>query len=227
MNEDKVNEDIKKNSSSNGTRDHLLKVGADYFAEFGYEGASIRMIAKAAGVNSATIHFHFNTKEEFFYAVLVKMADYVFNFAYHPIWTKIEKIRKHGDISSEMAWKLIEEYIDIELATVWDTHYPQLIYLLVFEQMVCPCGKTPLADMLFQKCEGILKELLMDYWQSRDEEFASVISRTVNGAIVTHGEHPYAIRSILHLSRNEKLSEQVRVQIRNFVLAGIKNIKRY
>ncbi|MCK1823005.1 TetR family transcriptional regulator, partial [Streptomyces sp. XM83C] len=48
------------------TRDRILAAARTVFSERGYEKASVRAIAKAAGVDSALVHHYFGTKEQVF-----------------------------------------------------------------------------------------------------------------------------------------------------------------
>lgn len=49
-------------------RERILDVAREEFAERGYDKASVRGIAKAAGVDSALVHHYFGTKEQVFAA---------------------------------------------------------------------------------------------------------------------------------------------------------------
>lgn len=49
-----------------GTRDAILDAARDFFAEHGYEGASMRAIAARAGVDSRLIRYFFGSKEKLF-----------------------------------------------------------------------------------------------------------------------------------------------------------------
>lgn len=55
------------------TADRILAVGREVFALQGYEGATTRQIAAAAGVNVATLAYHFGGKEGLYRAVLDRM----------------------------------------------------------------------------------------------------------------------------------------------------------
>jgi AcrR family transcriptional regulator len=48
------------------TREAILAAARDAFAERGYDGASIRLIAGAAGVDPALVHHYFGTKDQLF-----------------------------------------------------------------------------------------------------------------------------------------------------------------
>jgi AcrR family transcriptional regulator len=52
------------------TRDRILGSARAEFAERGYEKASIRAIARGAGVDSALVHHYFGTKEQVFAAAV-------------------------------------------------------------------------------------------------------------------------------------------------------------
>lgn len=53
-----------------GTRDAILDAARDLFAERGYDGASIRAIATAAGVDPALIRHFFGDKDALFAAIV-------------------------------------------------------------------------------------------------------------------------------------------------------------
>ncbi|SCK58401.1 TetR family transcriptional regulator [Streptomyces sp. WMMB 322] len=52
------------------TRDRILGAARTEFAERGYDKASIRAIARRAGVDSALVHHYFGTKEQVFTAAV-------------------------------------------------------------------------------------------------------------------------------------------------------------
>ncbi|WP_330174328.1 TetR family transcriptional regulator [Streptomyces sp. NBC_01498] len=53
-----------------GTRERILTAARKEFADRGYDKASVRGIAKAAGVDPALVHHYFGTKEEVFGAAI-------------------------------------------------------------------------------------------------------------------------------------------------------------
>ncbi|MEV0257923.1 TetR family transcriptional regulator [Streptomyces sp. NPDC050732] len=52
------------------TRDQILRAAREEFSARGYEKASVRGIAKAAGVDPALVHHYFGTKEQVFEAAV-------------------------------------------------------------------------------------------------------------------------------------------------------------
>ena len=47
-----------------GTREKILTVAAEMFSKRGYDRVTTRELAKAIGINSASIYYHFSSKEE-------------------------------------------------------------------------------------------------------------------------------------------------------------------
>jgi AcrR family transcriptional regulator len=56
------------------TRREILRAAAGAFAESGYVGATTRTVAARAGVNVATLHYHFGSKEGLYRAVLAHVS---------------------------------------------------------------------------------------------------------------------------------------------------------
>ena len=51
------------------TRDALIAAGAELFADRGYDGVPVRVIAEKAGVNTAMINYHFGGKRKLYLAI--------------------------------------------------------------------------------------------------------------------------------------------------------------
>lgn len=60
--------------SADRTRTAILDAAEAEFAECGFDGASMRAIARRAGVHQPLIHYHFDTKEALFEAVFDRRA---------------------------------------------------------------------------------------------------------------------------------------------------------
>jgi AcrR family transcriptional regulator len=55
-----------------GTRDDLLRAGAEVFAECGFDGATAALIAERAGTTKAMINYHFRSKQGLYEAILLE-----------------------------------------------------------------------------------------------------------------------------------------------------------
>jgi AcrR family transcriptional regulator len=56
-----------------GTRERILAAAGALFAERGLRGATMREIARRAGANLASAHYHFGSKEALYLAVASEM----------------------------------------------------------------------------------------------------------------------------------------------------------
>ena len=54
------------NNKDNSTRDRLLKVAEELFAQKGYDAVSVREITTAARCNLAAVNYHFGTKQSLY-----------------------------------------------------------------------------------------------------------------------------------------------------------------
>ncbi len=52
------------------TKDKIIEEATELFADNGFDGASVRLIAQKAGVNLAAINYHFSNKQNLYYEVL-------------------------------------------------------------------------------------------------------------------------------------------------------------
>jgi AcrR family transcriptional regulator len=59
-----------RRAGSSGSREAILAAARDRFAQEGYDGATVRGIAAAAGVDPALVRHYFGGKEQLFVAVL-------------------------------------------------------------------------------------------------------------------------------------------------------------
>lgn len=61
------------------TREKILQVAEKLFSEFGYDAASIGSISKLAGINKATIYYHFKDKQSILHALYSDMIEQMKN----------------------------------------------------------------------------------------------------------------------------------------------------
>jgi AcrR family transcriptional regulator len=66
-----------RNRRREATRRALLDAGAAEFARFGFDGARVSRIARAAGVANATFYVHFRDRADLFDALLTRALDEV------------------------------------------------------------------------------------------------------------------------------------------------------
>jgi AcrR family transcriptional regulator len=68
---------VSEGTGERSARDRILQAAVELIAERGIGGARIAQIAKAAGVSTALVHYHFRTRE----VLLAETLDYAFDVA--------------------------------------------------------------------------------------------------------------------------------------------------
>ncbi|MEG1421615.1 MAG: TetR/AcrR family transcriptional regulator [Citrobacter sp.] len=91
-------------SHAQNLKERLLLCAVNEFAEYGYEGARVDNIVKAADCSKQTVYHHFGNKENLFIEVL----EYT--------WNDIRQKEKSLDVSELSPAKAIEKIIDF----TWD-----------------------------------------------------------------------------------------------------------
>jgi AcrR family transcriptional regulator len=101
---------LPKGGDSCDARGKLIKAGLKMYSEVGYEGASTRKLAAAAGVNIATIPYYFGNKEGLYLAVI----DHIVECYRNNLGGSLERIRielKNRAITSDEGYALLDDFI--------------------------------------------------------------------------------------------------------------------
>ncbi|MCL2162948.1 MAG: TetR family transcriptional regulator [Oscillospiraceae bacterium] len=205
------------------TKEKLLQTGINLFSRYGFEATTTRMIAEDSGQNLATMPFHFKNKENFYKAVLKYAAQDV-SEGYEPFYTKIQELNLSGSWTVEKAWTCICDLVDIQLYISIDLPHPEYLTLIYWEQYCHFDNYTPITDVILLKSEETLAFLLTKYQPGLEYDRALLLSRIINGGIVSFGEHPMFVKPL-----KEKLSDKQRGiwmknKIREFVLKSIQEL---
>ncbi|MCL6220146.1 TetR family transcriptional regulator [Zunongwangia pacifica] len=82
---------------------HILKVSEELFSKNGFDGTSVRMIAKKAGINIAMISYYFGSKE--------KLLETLVSYRISSFRIEIDKVIQQGGTFMEKIDALIEVII--------------------------------------------------------------------------------------------------------------------
>jgi AcrR family transcriptional regulator len=97
-------------------RARLLAGARQCFSERGFQGTSIRDIAKACGINSATIYSHFPSKAQLYIEVVEPYLDAVqttFEAAARSSGTGAERLERMIDATVEVQQRFRDEYVSL------------------------------------------------------------------------------------------------------------------
>ena len=93
------------NAKEKDTKEKILEVANDLFAEKGFNGTSIRDIAKVADVNLSAVNYHFSNKENLYCQV----------FQQNHKWMEesVAQIGEDDSIDSkEFAWRVFDFFVN-------------------------------------------------------------------------------------------------------------------
>lgn len=152
----------------NETKEKILEAAETLFAEKGFDGASVREIAKRADVNLAAINYHFQNKQNLYLEV------YKRNHAW--MESEVNKLgQEEGIDSKEFSWNLYQLFV---------THSSKLMntYKLILTNSVDFSG-------LSQEAQEI------QFSPPGEETFLKIITKDVGEDIPMEGRH-WAVRMI-------------------------------
>jgi len=99
---------VSEETGERSARDRILQAAVELIAERGIGGARIAQIAKAAGVSTALVHYHFQTRE----VLLAETLDYAFDLASA---VRLRPAGEHGEAGS--AAKRLADVVEQSLPT--------------------------------------------------------------------------------------------------------------
>lgn len=208
-------------SQISDTQRKLLETGKELFSIYGFEGTSLRMIASAAGTNVAAMAFHFKNKENFYSEVLNYVANDMSSY-----FRSLEPWKNDADsgaLSANDAFEVISAIIKEHIHTAIDLPEPAMIRLVYWEQTYAPGGVTPILNTIEKYSEQFLADLLEAFWKDSGISPAEsrVISRLINGGIMSLGEHAVFLESAGKRDDPEWVA-WVKETIYSFVMATIR-----
>lgn len=213
--------------SALNTREKLIKIGIRLFSKFGYEGTSLRMIEKESQVNISSISFYFGNKSNFYKEVLEYAADDAIPLYFKSFYDEFINEKEKGSIEKNKALDLIEQLLSIQLYISINLPIPEYIALLYWEQIQPPENCRPITEKVKVIVEDSLAYLLTQYEPSLDYRKAAVLSRFINGGIVTFSEHPAFEDSIKNRIDQDPSDEFVKSTLKKYIVDSIKNLLNF
>lgn len=218
---------INDSNSTLNTKDKLIQIGIHLFSKYGFEGTTLRMIAKEANVNLASISFYFGNKENFYKAVLEYASEDASTLYIDAFYNEFLEAKENDLIEKEKALELIEKLISIQLYISINQPIPEYISLLYWEQIQPPENCSPFTEKVKLKIEDTMAYLLTQYEPSLDFRKANVISRFINGGIVTFSEHPAFWASLKSKINQQPSDEFVKNTLKEFIVNSIESFNKF
>lgn len=176
-------------ASGDLTRARLLKAAAEAFAEHGYAGASLRKIQTAAGVNSASSHYHYGSKAALYHGVVRESLEPIIR----------ERIRMMGAVSAKLAARkrleaLLRAYMlpHLELTTTPDgMQYGRILARLLVEPR-SPEVNAVFAEMVTPARNEFIRQLGKVFPYAGPEKLARAVGLVVSTMALAPFDSIYA-----------------------------------
>jgi len=207
---------------SESSKEKLLQAAIQNFATCGYEGASTRQIAAAAGVNISAIAYYFGGKRGLYRAVLTCISDAVKGQFLLPAKEAKEKLAdpklSHDELLA-IAKKMLSDFTEFLLG---DNVPPAIVHILLREQ-VEPSEDFPLLyEPTIKKMHELLTQAIARLsGLAFPSEEATICAHAIIGQIIVFKTHK-AIA--LHRLKWKKYGEKEIAKIINMVLQNMDRI---
>ncbi|MFK7995523.1 MAG: CerR family C-terminal domain-containing protein [Granulosicoccus sp.] len=148
---------------SNHARDALIQSGIEVFGQQGYEGASNRELAEAAGVNQALIAYHFDGKEGLYLAVFEFMADRIgrqFETLAGEMEAAIEALEYANANPEDICIRYIEKLMERHVQIFFEPQMQSYAKLILREQLEPSKAFNVLYDGLMRRIMNLLTLLI-------------------------------------------------------------------
>ena len=122
-----------------GTREDLLRAGAEVFAERGFDGATAERIAERAGATKAMINYHFRSKQGLYEAILLS--------TFTELAGRLDAVRAKGGSAPEQ----LRAFVDVFAGEA--ALHPTFPPMMVREVL---SGGTHLPDQAFLRVVGVM-----------------------------------------------------------------------
>ncbi len=144
----KNNEEDKIRSDGRSVRENVLAAAIQLFAEFGYHAAPLRDIARIAGIQAASIYYHYANKE----ALLVEIME----THMHQLNANLERILREQKDPHKRLYEAIANHIHLH------TRYKSEFFIIDTEIRALEGNNRTHILSLRDHYEALLQDLLQD-----------------------------------------------------------------
>lgn len=225
------NDQTEHNKLSNSEKIKMAAI--KLFSIYGYGSTTVRMIAKEAGLSAGQLTVHYGSKEEL-YESIIQDAIKISNDKIGAVKHKREQFIKDGTYTKEHIWELIEQMVNelIDYSFIpYNRACIMMLNITLPNSVIVENASKSFQDVILEQHEIFMAELLQDYAERKGYLKFRVISRAVNGAIVSFAEHQDFLMSEVYVHKNradhgenDLAVTYAKGHLKNFILNSLKNI---
>ena len=188
-----------------------LKSAEKVFAEYGYDGATMRMIAEDAGLKLALLTYHFKTKANLYRSVFEKHQ--------HLNELRLSELRKIDLGAPDALEKIVDAFMIIVYTDADDVRKARYQRIVLREASDPRAYERDVLGDLFDPMAREFVEALTKVLPNCSEEFARWAYLFSVGAMITSN---FDDRAKMLSSGNSAAEHRARY-LREFILAGLKS----
>lgn len=216
--------EVEKSGTQHSTKEKLIEAGMHLFARYGYAGTTTRMISDAAEINLNAIQFHFGGKEGLYRSILEHVAEDI-DRSYSDINDEIARSVQTGKMSMDTIREFISKLIDLQLFHVISEENTEKLALMYWEQLEPQSSDhMPISTIVSKKIEDTLAALLCAANPVLSLEDAAIVSRFINGAVISFGEHPVFLENIRNKSIHKNYKMHLCEIIKPMIMDSIEHL---
>ena len=197
------------------------------FSRYGYGTTTVRMIAKEAGLSQGQITVHFGSKEGLYESIVNDVMSITASYT-EPLQQEMEELLDQNELTKEKAWELIGRHIDnlIDFCFVPQNRGKlMMLNVIVPDSVIVKKANATFQNTVLRKDELLLTQLIQCYSKKKGYLRARVVSRAVNGAIVSFSEHKdFLMTEVYSNSNPEQAAARTKNHLKNYVMNSIRTI---
>jgi AcrR family transcriptional regulator len=178
------------------TKDRLIETASKIFSEYGFTGATTRMITKELGISLSAIPFYFGSKENLYKAVLERAANFTLNYL-NPTPEQVQEAYDNGKLDRDTALVYLRELIEKQVDWSLGAGPEDIVRLIIREHTNPTQNGDIIYEVLFKCVIKAFALLIMTISGINDMDWAIIYSSSINGEILFFCEHRSFIEKAL------------------------------
>lgn len=179
-----MRETVLKGELRDGARLALLKAGLDLFGEYGFLGATTRMIADEAQVNVSAIGYYFGGKKELYHSVMEYILSQMLAYSKR-VQIDAQQVLD-SDIAKDEGLKMMNRIIDSLVQLFVDSDEPRKWARIILREQANP---TEAFDILYdgniKKMQDMFAKIIAAYTGLQEgSDEVKIIAHTIYGQLV-------------------------------------------
>jgi len=172
-----------RNDNEITTKDRLIETASKIFSDYGFDGATTRMITSELGISLSTIPFHFGSKENLYKAVLERAANYLMEYI-SPIPEQVQEAYDKGELDRENALIFLKQFVEKQVDWALGAGPEDIVNLVIRENTSPTKNGDIIYNVLFEKVTRTFALLTMAISKIDDMDWAIIYGSIINGEIL-------------------------------------------